>query len=122
MQKITSPQGSYVVIWSGNDQLEMLSIMEGARLPMRNSMDDHTALSQLEGLAYMLGIPVRYETIAEEDVANAGGLCRLKGESVIIVNARASVKDKIQTLARALKNFDLHDVYMRPAVRELLER
>jgi hypothetical protein len=89
---------------------------------MRNSMDDHTALSQLEGLAYMLGIPVRYEKIAEEDVANAGGLCRLKGECVIIVNSRAAVKDKVQTLAKALKNFDLNDVYMRPAVRELLER
>ncbi len=85
-------------------------------------MDDHTALSQLEGLAYMLGIPVRYEKIAEEDVANAGGLCRLKGESVIIVNSRAPLKDKIQTLTKALKNFDLHDVYVRPAVRELLER
>ncbi|MGO9139772.1 MAG: hypothetical protein ACLP9S_03640 [Syntrophales bacterium] len=84
-------------------------------------MDDHTTLNQLEGLADMLGIPVRYEKIAEEDVANAGGLCRLKGECVIIVNSRASVKDKIQTLAKALKNFDLHDVYVRPAIRELLE-
>ena len=88
---------------------------------MRNSMDDHTALSQLEGLAYMLGVSVRYEKIPEEDVANAGGLCRLRGESVIIVNARAPLKDKIQTLAKALKNFDFHDVYVRPAVRELLE-
>ena len=85
-------------------------------------MDDHTALSQLEGLAYMLDIAVRYEKMAEEDVSNAGGLCRLKGECVIIVNSRASVKDKIQTLAKALKNFDLNDVYVRPAIRELLER
>jgi len=100
----------------------VLSIIKGAGLLKRNSMDDHTALSQLEGLAYMLGIPVRYEKIPEEDVANAGGLCRLKGECVIIVNSRAAVKDKIQTLAKALKNFDLHDVYVRPAVRELLEK
>lgn len=85
-------------------------------------MDDHTALSQLEGLAYVLGIPVRYEKIAEEDVVNAGGLCRLRGERVIIVNSRLSVKDKIHTIAKALKNFDLHDVYVRPAIRELLER
>jgi hypothetical protein len=85
-------------------------------------MDDHTALSQLEGLAYVLGIPVRYEKIAEEDAVNAGGLCRLRGECVIIVNSSLSVKDKIQTIAKALKNFDLHDVYMRPAIRELLER
>ncbi|HET6461418.1 MAG TPA: hypothetical protein VFG29_11620 [Syntrophales bacterium] len=85
-------------------------------------MDDHTVLSQLEGLTYVLGIPVRYEKIAEEDVVNAGGLCRLRGECVIIVDSRLSVKDKIHTIAKALKNFDLHDVYMRPAIRELLER
>ncbi len=85
-------------------------------------MDDHAALSQLEGLAYMLGIPVRYERISEEDEVNVGGLCRLKGERVIIVNSRLSVRDKVHTLAKALKNFDLHDVYVRPAVRDLLER
>jgi hypothetical protein len=111
-----------VIICSGKDGPEVLLTIACARLPMRSSMDDHTALSQLEGLAYMLGIPVRYEKIAEEDVANAGGLCRLKGECVIIVNSRAAVKDKVQTLVKALKNFDLNDVYMRPAVRELLER
>jgi hypothetical protein len=89
---------------------------------MGDSMDDYAALSQLEALAHVLGIPVRYEKIAEEDPMNAGGLCRLRGECVIIVNSRAAIKDKIQTLAKALKNFDLNDVYVRPAVRELLER
>ena len=29
------------------------------------SMDDHTALSHLEGLADKLGIPIRYEIIKE---------------------------------------------------------
>ena len=85
-------------------------------------MDDHTALSQLEGLAYMLGIPIRYEKITEDEPAHTGGLCRLKGECVIIVNSGASVKDKMQTLVKALRNFDLHDVYVRPAIRELLEK
>ena len=88
---------------------------------MKISMDSQAALSQLEGLAQALGVAVRYEKIADDDPTNAGGLCRFRGESVIIVNSRASVKDKVATLVRALKNFDLHDVYIRPAVRELLE-
>jgi hypothetical protein len=86
------------------------------------SMDDHTALSQLEGLAYQLGIPIRYEKIAEEELKSTGGLCRVKGETVIIINSKASTKDKIQALVKALKNFDLSNVYIRPALRELLER
>jgi hypothetical protein len=85
-------------------------------------MDDHTALSHLEGLAYNLGIQIRYEKIVEEELTSAGGLCRLKGECVIIVNSRTSIKDKIQTLVTALKNFDLTDVYIVPALRELFER
>ena len=88
---------------------------------MKISMDDQAALSQLEGLAQALGVSVRYERITDDDPTNMGGLCRLKGECVIIVNSRATLADKIQTLAKALKNFDLHDVYIRPAIRELLE-
>jgi hypothetical protein len=85
-------------------------------------MDDHAALSQLEGLADKLGIQIRYEKIVEEELTSTGGLCRLKGECFIIVNSKATTKDKIRALAKALKNFDLNDVYIRPALRELLER
>jgi len=85
-------------------------------------MDDHTALSQLEGLAYKLGIQIRYEKIVEEELTSAGGLCRLKGECFIIVNSKATTKDKIRALAKALKHFDLNDVYIRPALRDLLEK
>jgi hypothetical protein len=85
------------------------------------AMDDHTALSQLEGLAYQLGIRIRYEKIGEEDVRSTGGLCLVKGTQVIIVNSKATTKDKIKTLAKALSNFDLDDVYIRPALRDLLE-
>ncbi len=85
-------------------------------------MDDHTALSQLEGLADKLGIQIRYDKIVEEELTSTGGLCRLKGECFIIVNSKTTTKDKIRALVKALKNFDLDDVYIRPALRELLER
>jgi len=84
-------------------------------------MDDHAALSQLEGLANTLGIQIRYEKIIEDELSSAGGLCRVKGEWVIIVNSRATINEKIQTLAKSLKNFDLNNIYIRPALRELLE-
>ncbi len=85
-------------------------------------MDDHIALDQLEALAWSLGVEVRYERIPQDDVAIAGGLCRLKGKSVIVIDARASAKERIRTLVQALKPFDLTDVYIRPALRELLEK
>ena len=85
-------------------------------------MDDHIALDQLEALAYNLGIEVRYEKIPQDDVTIAGGRYRLKGKNVIVVDARAPAKDRVRTLVQALKAFDLSDVYIRPALRELLEK
>ena len=85
-------------------------------------MDDHIALDQLEALAYGLGIEVRYEKIPQDDVTILGGLYRLKGKNVIVIDSRAKSKDRIRTLVQALKPFNLNDVYIRPALRELLEK
>ena len=85
-------------------------------------MDDHIALDQLEALAYVLGIEVRYEKIPQDDVTISGGLYRLKGKNVIVIDSRAKAKDRIRTLVQALKPFDLTNVYIRPALRELLEK
>lgn len=85
-------------------------------------MDNHTVLSQLEELTNTLGIQIRCEKIIEDELSSAGGLCRVKGKWVIIVNSRATINEKIQILAKSLKNFDLNNIYIRPALRELLEK
>lgn len=84
-------------------------------------MDDHTLLNQLEELAQRLAIEVRYVTIRQEDFLSTGGLCRIKDKYIIVVNKKSTIQDKIQTLARAIKRFDLSKVYLRPALREFLE-
>jgi hypothetical protein len=84
------------------------------------SMDDYTALSQLEGLADKLGIPIRYEKI-EDELTGTGGLCRIEGNYILIIHSKADVKEKIQIMIEALGRFDLNDIYVRPALRELLE-
>lgn len=84
-------------------------------------MDDHTLLNQLEELAQRLTIEVRYVTVRQEDFLATGGLCRIKNKYIIVVNKKSTIQDKIQTLARAIKRFDLSKVYLRPALREFLE-
>jgi hypothetical protein len=85
-------------------------------------VDDHIALDQLEALAYGLGIEIRYEKIPQDDVTIAGGRYRLKGKNVVVIDSRATTKDRVRILVQALKPFDLSDVYIRPALRELLEK
>ena len=85
-------------------------------------MDESTVIDQLEELAEKFGIQVRYEAmnLDEESIYVAGGFCQLRGVSLIIINSRLSMKEKVQTLAKALRHFDLDQVYIKPAVRELL--
>ncbi len=85
-------------------------------------MDDYATLMRLEELADTLGVPIRYERIPdEEEFIISGGLCRLRGNPVVIINSRASTKNKIRALISALRQFDLNDVYIRPALRALLD-
>jgi hypothetical protein len=87
------------------------------------TMDESTIIRQLEVLAVTFGLQIRYEPIRiDDDFPNLpGGVCRLKGDNVLIINSNATVRHKINTLAEAVKNFDLDRVYILPVIRELLE-
>jgi len=83
-------------------------------------MDDNTVLSLLEELADKLSIPIRYEIIKDE-LTGLGGLCRIEGKFNLIIDSKATAKEKIQIMAEALSRFDLGDIYVKPALRDLLE-
>jgi hypothetical protein len=87
-------------------------------------MDEGAIIVQLEELAEKFGVQIRYEAIKQEEDLTfvVGGLCLFKGEYVLIINPKASVRDKLRTLAVALKHFDLDQVYIRPVIREILDR
>jgi len=84
-------------------------------------LDETVVLGHLEALAHTLGIQIRYEHIESETAFPSGGLCRIRDKQVIIVNAKATVGEKVQTLTRALRRFDLSNIYLKPALRDLLE-
>jgi hypothetical protein len=85
-------------------------------------LDEMVILSHLEALAESLEINVRYEDLEGETDFASGGLCRIKNQYVVFVNDRASIKEKIQTLAKGLIRFDLTRVYVKPALRDFLEQ
>jgi hypothetical protein len=84
-------------------------------------MDQQLMFEQLEGLAKALDIEVRLETVRKEARFNPGGLCRIKGAPVIIINRKANLDQKIEVLGAAIKRFDLSGVYLRPGLRDFLE-
>ena len=87
-------------------------------------MDQNTIIVELEELIKSFGVQIRREPMRQdEDLVNVvGGLCLLRGEYVLIINSKATAMDKIKTLATALKHFDLDHIYLRPVLRELLDK
>jgi len=87
-------------------------------------MDESAIIEQLEELIQRFGIQIRREAIKQDDDSTpvAGGLCLLKGEYVLIINSKATKTDRMRTLAAALKHFDLDRIYLRPVLRELLDK
>lgn len=87
-------------------------------------MDRDAIIDELEELAKRFGIQIRYEPIKQDEdlVRVVGGLCLLRGEYTLIIDSKAAVIDKIRTFAEALTHFNLDLIYIKPAVRELLEK
>jgi hypothetical protein len=76
--------------------------------------------SQLEGVARKLGIAVRFEAFAPGP-GQRGGLCKVRGETRIVVDSGAPVIEQIATLERALRKVDLEGVFVPPLVRARIE-
>jgi len=87
-------------------------------------MDQNVIIDELEELAEKFGIKIRYEPIKQDEdlIRVVGGLCLLRGEYVLIIDSKAAMADKIRTFVEALRHFDLDHVYIKPVVRELLDK
>jgi hypothetical protein len=86
----------------------------------KSDLNKEGLLSQLEELTESLGVKIRYEKIIKEGSYFSGGLCKIKGQDIIIINSKAAIEDKIEILANALRSFDLGQVFIKPVLREFL--
>jgi len=84
-------------------------------------LDETATLGYLEALAHNLGVEIRYESMEGDNPFSSGGMCRIRDKRVIIINQRATTADKVRTLVKALRCFDLTHLYLRPVLRDLLE-
>jgi hypothetical protein len=78
-------------------------------------------LSELETVAARLGIDLRVEPFEDRQLGARGGLCRVQGRPLIMMDASLPVADRISVLARALSAFDVSSIYVPPLVRARIE-
>ena len=84
-------------------------------------MEEERLLSLLEETAQRLGIAVRYERFDGADVSVRDGLCLVKGEKVLFMDKRRTLREKIGVLVQTISNLDSETTYMPPVVRELID-
>lgn len=90
-------------------------------------MEREELLQQLVSLARESGIAVRSDGAVRGPEGESGprsGLCRLRGEPLLVLLASDGVEDRIAAAAQALRQVApdlLEGRYLPPAVREALE-
>lgn len=83
-------------------------------------MEEKRLLQELEEIAEKLSIAVQYDDLLGMDFNVKGGLCKLRGKNVIILDRRTPPRERIDLLARALRQFDLSSISMKPYVRLII--
>lgn len=74
-------------------------------------------LAELEEVASRLGYTVRYEKGNFQ-----GGYCILKESRLLVVNSRNEIERRIIIVAKSLKQIGVDDIFVKPNVREIIEK
>ena len=77
---------------------------------------------ELKDLAERMQITVSEQNLKTSGVKVKSGLCSVKGQNLFIMDKHNSVHKKIRILAAQLAALPHEDLYVIPAVRDLLEK
>ena len=77
---------------------------------------------ELKLLAEKLDVTVSEQNLRITGVKAKSGLCKVKGQYFFIMDKHKSVHRKIKILAAQLAKMSHEDVYIVPAVRDLLDK
>ena len=88
-------------------------------------MEPRQLLDALVALAAEAGITVRVARAGESELPPRSGLCRVRGNLVLVLSAAEPLEARIEAAAAALRTHGaalLEGRFLPPAVRERLER
>lgn len=77
---------------------------------------------ELKDLAERMQVTVSEQNLKASGIKVRSGLCIVKGRKLFIMDKHKSVHKKIKILATQLSRIPHEDLYIIPAVRELLEK
>ncbi len=75
---------------------------------------------ELKDLAEKLNLKVEEHNLRNTGIRAKSGLCKVKGKDLFIMDKHKSIHDKNLTLASCLSEMPHENIYVIPAVRDLL--
>ena len=76
----------------------------------------------MKEIAEKLGVTVSEQNFRKTGIKVKSGLCKVKGKKVFIIDKNRSIQKKNEILATFLSEMPHEDVYVIPAVRELIKK
>ena len=84
-------------------------------------MKPQETYDELKRVAEKLDITVNEQNFRVTGIAVNSGLCKVRGKYQFIMNKHNSIHKKIDLLAECINQFPHENVYVMPAVREVLK-
>lgn len=78
-------------------------------------------LQSLVELAEKLSVRVIFRNLKDDEFVIKSGMCSIKGDTLIIIDSRVSLEEKVKTLCKELKKFNLDNIFISPAMRDILQ-
>jgi hypothetical protein len=75
---------------------------------------------ELKDIAEKLGITVSEQNLRKTGISVKSGICKVKGKQIFIMDKHKSIQKKNVILTSFLKEMPHEDIYVIPAVRELI--
>ena len=85
-------------------------------------MTPEQTYQELKALAEKLGVVVSEQNLRSTGIKVKSGLCKVKGQHLLIMDKKLPLGEKNEVLASCLSKLPHEDVFMVPAVRDFLDR
>lgn len=85
-------------------------------------MDDEELYQLLVELMERLSIKVVRKSLHDEEFKISGGLCKIRGDSFMILDKKSGIREQNAMLIRGLAECNLEDHFVPPLLRELIEQ
>ena len=77
---------------------------------------------ELKDLAEKLGIAVSEQNLRKTGISVKSGLCKVKGKQIFVMDKHKSIYKKNVILTLLLKELPHENIYVVPAVRDLISK